>query len=265
MTEISQSQLRREAVEIALWLTPPPAPDAATLSELSRFDSGSNDQGVGNNAVGDGSSLPDLGPDLQIFGSWESVAATIVHKAETMSNFNPGSPAFDPVAWENFLKKFATIPFFLSYTYDYRDASVSSLSLEKGVDAVSDLVQNIMTPENFDGIVTSIKKLATLALQNKGQAEKQNNQQVGVLSRKASKLNVGAVRTDVAMQYKEGKGYQQLTQTLHIYRGYGVLDFDKCKRNASKLLAWDGQDVDEWANGTDSASLQPNDSPAWNQ
>jgi hypothetical protein len=264
MTEISQSQLRREAVEITLWQTPSPEPDAATMSALPQFDSGSNDQAVGNKAGGDGSSLPDLGP-LSSFGSWESVASTIVHKAETLSNFNPGSPNFDPVAWNNFLQKFSTIPFFLTYTYDNRNASISSLSLERGVDAVSDLIQNIMTPENFQGIVTSIKKMATLALETEGQSEKNNNQQVGVLSRHASQLYLGAVRTEVAMEYNKSGKYEQLQQTLNIYRGYGVLDFDKCKRNSDKLLAWDGQTVDDWENATASAPKSPNDSPAWNQ
>ncbi|NKE62037.1 hypothetical protein FXN61_36910 [Lentzea sp. PSKA42] len=263
MTKISESQLRREAVEIALWEMPSPEPDAATMSKLP-LDTGSKDQAVGNNAVGDGSSLPDLGP-LSSFGTWESVASTIVHKAETLSNFNPGSSNFDPVAWNNFLQKFSTIPFFLTYTYDNRQASISSLSLKNAVDAVSDLIQNIMTPENFDGIVTSIKKMGTLALENEGQTEKNSNQQVGVLSRHASQLYLGAVRTEVAMEYKSGKGYEQLQQSLYVYRGYGVLDFDKCIRNASTLLAWDGQDVDQWAGGTDSATLPPNQSPAWNQ
>lgn len=264
MSEISQSQLHRETVEIALWLTPSPTPDAATLSELSQFDAGSGDQAVGNNVAGDGSTLPDLGP-LSDFGSWESVASTIVHQAETLSGFNPGTPQFDPVAWNNFLQKFSTIPFFLTYQYDNRHASISSLSLEKAVDAVSDLIESFMTPQNYQGVVTAIKKMGTLALQNQGQTEKNSNQQVGVLSRNASQLYLGAVRTEVAMQFKSGKGYEQLQQTLSIYRGYGVLDFDKCKRNAAKLLAWDGQDVDDWEHGTASASLAPNQSPAWNQ
>jgi hypothetical protein len=234
------------------------------MSKLSQFDSGNNDQAVGNDAVGDGSSLPDLG-SLSEFGSWESVASTIVHKAVTLSDFNPGSPNFDLIAWNNFLQKFSTIPFFLTYQYDNRNASISSLSLEKGVDAVSDLIESFMTPQNFQGVVTAIKKMATLALQNEGQRQKNNNQQVGVLSRHASQLYIAAVRTAVAMQYKSGKGYEQLQQTLDIYRGYGVLDFDKCKRNASTLLEWDREDVDEWENGTASASLPPNQSPAWNQ
>ncbi|MEU5690813.1 hypothetical protein [Actinosynnema sp. NPDC020468] len=264
MTEISQSQLHREAVEIALWEVPSPAPDADTLAELSRLDSGGDDQGVGNKSAGDGSVLPDLG-SLSTFGSWESVASTIVHKAVTLSGFNPGTAEFDPVAWGNFLNKFATIPFFLTYTYDNRDTSITKLSLKGAVDAVSDLVENIMTPENFKGILTTIQKIGTLALENKGQTQKNSNQQVGVLSRHASSLYLGAVRTEVAMEYRSGKGYEQLQQSIKVYRGYGVLDFDKCKRNSDTLLNWDGQDVNDWENGTASASKTPNDSPAWNQ
>ncbi|MDX3387405.1 hypothetical protein PV682_39075 [Streptomyces niveiscabiei] len=264
MTEISQSPSILEAAGIALWEMPPPEPDTAARAELSRLASGSNDQAVGNNAVGDGSSLPDLGP-LADFGTWESVASTIVHKAETISGFNPGSATFDPVAWNNFLAKFSTIPFFLHWNVDYRNPSISSLSLEKGVNAVSDLIESLMTPQNYQGVLTSIKKMATLALENSGQTEKNNNQQVGVLSRSNGSLIVGAVRTEVAMQYKKGKGYEQLQQTLKVYRGYGVLDFDMCKRHADKLRDWDGKEVDDWVNDTASASKEPNDSPAWNQ
>ncbi|ATL70465.1 hypothetical protein [Nocardia terpenica] len=264
MTEISQSQLRREIVEVALWQTPSPKPDAAMMSLLSHFDFQSNDQAVGNKAGGDGSTLPEMGP-LSTFGSWESVASTIVHKAVTLSKFNPGSAEFDVIAWSNFLQKFATIPFFLTYTFDNRQANISSMSLTKGVDAVSDLLQNIMTPQAFGGVVESIKKIAQLALENKKETQKNSNQQVGVLSRHASSLYLGAVRTEVEMQYKEGKGYEQLTQRLGVYRGYGVLDFDKCKRHAETLLEWDGKDVGEWEQETASYPKPPNTSPAWNQ
>jgi hypothetical protein len=264
MSEISQSQLRREAVEVALWQMPSPEPDAETRSLLSQFDFESNDQGVGNKAGGDGSTLPDLGP-LSKFGSWESVASTIVHKAVTLSGFKPGSPDFDPITWNNFIDKFATIPFFLGYTFDNRVASISKVSLEKAVDAVSDLLENFMTPAAFQGIVTTIKKIATLAVENERQTQKNSHQQTGVLSRHASTLYLGAVRTQVEMEYKSGKGYEQLQQTLGVYRGYGVLDFDKCKRHAETLLQWDGQDVDEWEKETASASKPPNESPAWNQ
>ncbi|GAA1934772.1 hypothetical protein [Kitasatospora viridis] len=264
MIEISQSQLRREAVELALWRTPAPELEVGAIAALALIDSVGKDQAVGNKAAGDGSSLPDLGP-LASFGSWESVASTIMHKAESASAFNPESTTFAPAAWSNFLQKFSTIPFFLTYTYDTRTASISALSLEKGVNAVSDLIQNVMTPDDFEGVMTTIRKMATLAIQNEGQAQKKSNQQVGVLSRKAGKLHLAVVRTEVEMEYKSGKGYEQLTQTIDVYRGYGVLDFDKCERNAGTLLKWDHRTVGDWESGTASAPLPPNQSLAWDE
>ncbi|MED7949758.1 hypothetical protein [Streptomyces sp. BE303] len=264
MTEISQSQLRREAVEIALWATPSPRPDISKIPELAPRDDTSIDQAVGNNAAGDGTVLPDLGP-LSSFGSWESVASTIVHKAESLSGFNPGATDFDIVIWNEYLRKFSTMPFILGFNATNRTASISSLSLDKGVDAVEDLIKNIMTPANFEGVVTAIKKIAQLALENKGKTQKESNQQAGVLSRHEKRLYLGAVRTAVEMEYKSGKGYEQLTQTLTVYRGYGELDFDKCKRSANTLLEWDRRNVDEWVDDTASAPKKPNESPAWNK
>ncbi|WHT22972.1 hypothetical protein N8J89_18445 [Crossiella sp. CA-258035] len=264
MTEISQSQSGQEALAIALWQTPFPEPDTGTISELSQSDAPSQEQVVGNIAVGDGSVLPDLGADLSKFGSWESVGSTIVHRAETLSGFNPKGGKFDPVAWEKFLNKFTTIPFFLAYTLDYRDAAISKTSLKKAVDAVADLLENITTKENFEDILKTIKKVVAVAVKNNGQKEKNANLQVGILSRNKGKLYLGAARTTVQMVYKKGKGCEQLQQTLKIYRGYGVLDFDMCKRNADTLKKWDFKNVDDWVRDTNSYGVPPNDSPAWN-
>lgn len=262
MTQISQAQLDREAVEIALWEAPSPQPDDDTIYGLLQSDSGNNTQGVGNHAAGDNSSLPELGP-LSKFGSWESVGSTIIHKTVALSGFNPGSEKFDLVAWAKFLQIFSTIPFFLNYTFDHRKPFISKTSLKGAVDAVSDLLQNIMTPANFQGIVTTMKKIGQLALESEGKTQSNSNQQVGALARYNNTLYVGAIRTTVEMEYKKSKGHEQLNQTLTVYRGYGVLDFDKCKRNAEKLLSWDSKNVDDWEKGTASADKPPNDSPAW--
>jgi hypothetical protein len=264
MTQISKSQLHREAVQIATWMAPPPQLEAASSSKVTSLDAASQEQVVGNVAVGDGSALPDLGP-LSSFGSWENVASTLLFKTAAVSGFNPGSPNFDPVAWHNFLVKFSTIPFLLSYTSTTRHASFSSLTLNQVTAAVSDLIQPFVTPENFNSVVTTLKKMAALAVQNKGQTEKDSNQQLGILSRKSGQLYLGIVRTSVEMQYKSSKGgYEPLQQDLSIYCGYGVLSFDKCKRTASTLLAWGPQDVNAWVSSTDSDSVSPNGSPAWN-
>jgi hypothetical protein len=267
MTTLNKYQLHREAVEFAAWQTPSLTHPSSARSRLASFDAESQDQSIGNCAIGDGSQLPSLG-SLSSFESWESVASTIVHKVASLSNFNPGATEFDPVAWGNFLQKFSTLPFLMSFGSGLRELPISPLSLEGGIAAVKDLGQNLMTPENFGPVVTTIKKMGQLALESAGATagateEKSSNQQLGLLSRKSSRLYLGIARTGVVMQYKPGKGYEQIKQMIGLHMSYGTLDFDKCQRYANMLLQWDRQGVDDWVNGTASASKPPNNSPAW--
>ncbi|MCS7478716.1 hypothetical protein ACFFQW_13160 [Umezawaea endophytica] len=51
------------------------------------------------------------------------------------------------------------------------------------------------------------------------------------------------------MEYKTGKGYQQITVCLL----FGNLDYDMCVRNAGTLLERDGQDVDGRVKGSSSS------------
>ena len=268
MKTLSPYQLHQEALEIASWANPTPRISHETLTKslvgrgATMFDAGNQDAGVGNYSGSDGSTLPDLGP-LATFSTWPSVASTILHKAESLSHFNPGSVEFDPVVWAEYLRKFSTMPFFLSFTSDTREASISSLSLDKAVNAVDDLIKSFVSADVFNSVVTSIKKIAQLAIENKGQTQKNNNQQQGVLSVRSSQLYIGTIRTVVTMEYKSGKGYEQINQNISIYRAFGVVDFDKCKRSAATLLAWDNQSVGDWENDTGSAPKPPNNSPAW--
>ncbi|WP_438016864.1 hypothetical protein WMF18_39715 [Sorangium sp. So ce315] len=260
--------MRQEALDIASWLIPAPVIPHEMLTTLKlsggrALDDVSEDSGTGNTFGGDGSILPDLGP-LKSLGSWPSVGSTIVHKVEQLTGFNPASTDFNPTSWNAFLQKFSTMPFFLNFTSDSRVASISSLSLDQAVGAVDDLLKAFTTENTFNAVVTSIKKIAQLALENKGQTQKNNFQQQGVLSVKESQLYIGTIRTIVEMKYKSGKGYEQLTQEISVYRGFGVLDFSKCIRQHEILEGWDGQNVEEWEKGTASAPVPPNQSPAWN-
>lgn len=265
---LTDYQRQQEALQIASWAMPSPMVQYPELAKklkgplASAAFAGTLDKGVGNVFGGDSSLLPDMGP-LADFESWESVAATICHRAEKTSGFNPGDTKFDQNAWNEYLRKFSTIPFFLSFTSDSRSASISSLSLEKSVSAVDDLIKSFVTADVFTAVVTSIKKIAQLAIENEGQTQKNNSQQQGVLSRKGSQLYLGTIRTEVTMEYKSGKGYEQLSQSLSIHRAYGVLDFSKCKRNSDLIREWDGRDAEEWGANTASYSKRPNGSPAW--
>ncbi|MFJ2770531.1 hypothetical protein [Streptomyces sp. NPDC087300] len=271
MSTWTQEQLRREASEIALWAAGRPTPLQGVLerveqliSDGSSLDYSDQEKGVGNCYGTDGSELPGLGP-LASFGSWQSVAATILRKAEESAGFDPSSTAFDPGEWSSLEWQFKNMPLFTNIIDDSTDASISSLSLLPVIEAVYYALEfdGVVPMDAFAEIITSIKKIGQLAVQNEGQQEKNSNIQQGVLTVVRGDLYLGMLRTTVRMEYKKGKGYQHLNQEVTVSRLNGNLDYDKCKRNADELLAWDGQDVDDWVNGASSAGYPPNTSPAW--
>lgn len=193
------------------------------------------------------------------------MAATILRKAEDSAGFDPSSTEFDLSEWISLEWQFKHIPFLTNIIDDSRYASISALSLSPAIEAVYYSIEfdGVVPMDAFDDIITSIKKIGQLAVQNKGQQEKNSNMQQGVLTVVHGDLRLGLLRTAVQMEYKTGKGYQHLNQEITVSRLNGNLDYDKCKRNADKLLEWDGQDVNDWVNGAASSHYPPNTSPAW--
>ncbi len=271
MSGLNRGQLRQEALTIARWAEIGQAPSREVLAKLEllgpdghEFDYGGQETGVGNTCGGDDGGLPDLGP-LSDFGSWESVAATILRRTEEAAGFDPSSTVFDPVAWIRFVCQFQEMPF-LTRTVgpDSSSAYISSLSLLGAIWVVRDLVEWLVTPDTLTGIINSVKKIGQLAVENEGRQEKDSNVQQGVLTVVDGDLRLGLLRTTVQMQYETGKGYQHLYQQITVSSLFGSLDYGMCKRQAELLLEWDGQDVDAWVEGASSSRYPPNTSPAWN-
>ena len=254
---------RQEAIKLAVWLGTIPSLGAnVDLPPLAEDQS--EDKGTGNSWGTDGSRLPELGP-LRSMGSWQSVAATIVRKSQQIAGFDPIQTEFNPMSWAGYLDKLSTAPFWITTSSQNREVRISALSLSKTIDAIEDIIKTIASEPMFNSVVTSIKKIATVAINSEGKKQKDNMQLQGLISIKASKMIVANIWTSVQMEYKSGKGYEQLTQELNVQRWYGQLDFDKCKRSAQTILSWDKTDVEEWEKGTSSAKEIPNESPAWNQ
>ncbi|WP_275290972.1 hypothetical protein [Amycolatopsis sp. La24] len=252
----SDEQSRREAFEIAVWAEGRPDVLGCDSRDLNQ------EAGVGNTCGGDNTGLPSLGP-LAPFGSWQSVAATIMRKTADSARFDQSSTIFDLFRWIVFGNQFTTMPFLTGITGDSRSVSISSLSLSPVISAVTQLVGGLVTLDTLTGIVNSIKKIGQLAVENKGLQEKNSNVHQGVLTVVNGNLRLGRLQTTVQMEYKTGKGYQQLNQHLTVSRLFGNLDYGLCIRNAEILLAWDRQEVDEWVKGASSSPYPPNDSPAW--
>jgi hypothetical protein len=64
-------------------------------------------------------------------------------------------------------------------TGDSRSVSISSLSLSPAISAVTELVGGLVTSDTLTGIINSPKTIGQLAVQNKGQQEKDSNVQQG--------------------------------------------------------------------------------------
>ncbi|MFT2015982.1 hypothetical protein ACMA1D_09090 [Streptomyces sp. 796.1] len=263
MSALTQGQARYEALQIALWAAGPRTLSWEVLEKLGLLgDDSDHEAGVGNAYGGDSRGLPSLGP-LEPFGSWQSVAATILRKAEHSAGFDHSSTVFDPVQWVTFRDQFETMPFLTGITDDSYVAAISALSLRPAISAVTELIGGLVTSDTLTAVINSIKKIGQLAVENERREQKNSNVQQGVLTVVRGELRLGLLRTTVQMVYRSGKGYEQLNQKITVNRLFGSLDYDKCIRNAGTLLEWDRRDVDEWVNGTCSFPFPRNTSPAW--
>ncbi|MBE9264201.1 hypothetical protein IQ224_19325 [Microcystis sp. LEGE 00066] len=256
-----------QARAIKIWEAPLSLETRSALSEIAipkaKGAPVGEDMGVGNNVNNDGSILPPLPQSLRKFKSWLGVAATINRKAYQTARLDPTKTSFDGATWSDYDYKFRSAPFWENCTSKNRNANITELSLTPLIDAIANLVQAFVTPTGFDDIVTSVKKIGELAVKNVDQNQKDTYEQSGLITISASKLYVCNTRTQVSFTYYEGKGYQQLAQTLNVQTCVATLDFGKCERSAGQILQWDQTDVDAWVTSTSSNDQPPNTSPAW--
>jgi hypothetical protein len=259
MTTFDDRFSGQEAQEISTWLEHREPRDIGTIK---RAASGNEDQATGAVSGTDGSSVPALGV-LSRFESWSAVASTMLHKAETLSGWNPESVELHEAAWELYLSKVSTLPFFTSTNSRQRDVSISATSLKPIIDALDAMTSASAVRDVFAAIVESVKKVATVAVENRQAEDKRSYLAQGVLSIRDSQLHVAYFVAPALMTYRAGKGYDPATQVLSIRGFSGVLDFGKCQRHAAMLLGWTGITAEEWCRRTTSAAAEPNGSPAW--
>lgn len=259
-----------ELNDVNLWQSPPviQIPQAAALRSLADAEAQQAlafiDKAVGHRYGTDSSRLPSLGNDLEAFGQWPSVASTIYNQLIRMTGFDPSNVDFSSPAFAAFKTKFATCPFWngLEFNILYRDATLRITDYRQAVDAIIDLLSVGISPNIVSAIISNIKQIASLASRNVRQQQKQTIFQNGSLCVTNGKLYVFFLYNAVNMTARGGK-YSVIDQSCRIVRGYGVLDFDFCKRHASSILRYDGKSVEAWE-GSAAANDQPeNTSPGW--
>jgi hypothetical protein len=258
-------RLLDELNDVSLWQAPPVilAPETSALRSMAAAEA-LTDKAVGHRYGTDRSALPPLGNDLQVFGQWPSVASTIYNKLIRMTGFDPSNVDFSSSAFSAFKTKFSSCPFWngLEFNILYRDVTLRIRDYSQAVGAIIDLLNVGINPDIRSSIISNIKQIAQLASKNVKQEQKQTMFQNGSLCITHSKCYVFFLYNAVSMTAKQGK-YTVIDQNCRIVRGYGVLDFDFCKRHASSILSYDNQSVDAWE-GSASANHEPeNTSDGW--
>jgi hypothetical protein len=264
------ARLLDEHNDVNLWQAPPMivAPEAGALRSFAdaqaQAELAYTDKAVGHRYGTDQSALPSLGNDLQSFGQWPSVASTIYNKLIRMTNFDPSNVDFNSAVFSAYKTKFSTCPYWngLEFNILYRDATLRIRDYREAVNAVIDLLTVGISANIVQSIVDNIKQIAQLASRNVRQQQKQTIFQNGSLCITNGKLYVFFLYNAVEMTASQGK-YTVIDQSCRIVRGYGVLDFDFCKRHASSILTYDGQSVDAWEGQAAANGQPPNSSDGW--
>lgn len=232
---------------------------AATARDV-RFKDKSVDHTYGT----DQSSLPPLGDHLQTFGQWPSVAGTIWNKLLQMTGFDPSNVDYNSSVFAAFKTKFSTAPYWngIEFNIQYRDATLHAHDYRAMVNAVIDLISVGATANVITGVISSIRKIAQLASQQVRTDVKDTLAQNTTLCIHNGKLYVFFLYGTITMNARQGK-YTVLDQAMRVVRGYGVLDFDFCKRHAENILRYDKKSLEEWE-GMAAAHDQPeNTSDGW--
>ncbi|WP_169796805.1 hypothetical protein [Chondromyces crocatus] len=254
----------RQAAEIASWAMK--RPKRVTSHEAgARLDhvAFSVEQATGNVFGQDQSPLPDLG-DLSAFGDWFSVATTLLRTAQQRGDYDPASTRSVGLAQNDYLVDLKVAPFYLRMSESARMVEISQTHLKGILDAAGELLDGITTPETFDAVVASIRRIASATRDNEGAAQKLSQTLQGVLSIHRGELHIAYLRANVFLSRDPESGYALIAQNMSLRRFHGVLDLDKCKRFSAWLLARRApHGVTDWAQHTTSAGRQPNDSPAW--
>ncbi|MFJ7345796.1 hypothetical protein ACIQU3_36635 [Streptomyces sp. NPDC101110] len=181
-----------------------------------------------------------------------------------MTSYDPSNVDYNGSVFAAFKTKFSTAPYWngLEFNIQYRDATLRSTDYREMVGAVIDLVGAAVAGDVRVQLIDSIKKIAQLASQDVRSQVKDTLAQNTTLSIHNGRLYVFFLYGTVEMTARRSK-YTVLDQAMRVVRGYGVLDFDFCRRHAESILRYDRKSVEDWENDGAAHKEPENTSPGW--
>lgn len=208
-----------------------------------------HDKAVGHAHGDDGSSLPPLGPELQTFERWSSVASTLYNKLYQLSGYNPSSTEYSGGLFARLRNSFSTSPFWnIQFSIVAHEVAVSHSSYRPVVEAIQNFCQRVeIAPKIGEQITGNFGQILSLALKQNEMLQKQTLLQNATIAITKGVLHVAFIYTIVAMEMlPEAREYRVSDQSTQLVLGHGVLDYDFCRRHANSILAFDRVSINDW-------------------
>jgi hypothetical protein len=246
-----------EAYTLALWNSPARAPVELSVPAPQSI----LDKAVGHAYGSDTSALPVLGPDLEAFGNWSSVASTLYTKLYQITGFDPSSTIYSGSSFASLRYSFSTSPFWnTQFSISTADVIVRHSDYGHVATAVNNFCRKVgLAAEISEQILKNAGQIAHCAATQDGPQQKRSLLQNGTIAAWEGLLHVALIYATVSMEMRPaGRTYRVLNQQIQMVFGHGVLDFDFCKRRASSILQYDHVNLDDWKTVA-AANSEPDD------
>jgi hypothetical protein len=234
-----------EAYSLGMWDS-----DARRSAELAaRATSIIDNKAVGHAYGKDDRPLPPLGPGLQAFEHWSSVASTLHTKLYKISGYDPSTTEYSEDLFARLRNSFSTSPFWnIQFSIVMQEVTVGHSSYRPAVEAIRDSCRRIeIAPEICEQITGNFGQILSLALKPDWVPQKRTLLQNATIAITKGVLHLALIYAIVGIEItSEAPEYRVSDQSIQLVFGQGVLDYDFCKRHANRILAYDHVSISDW-------------------
>jgi hypothetical protein len=260
--------MTEEAYSLAFWNSTPRVDFDVTddRAEGAR-DPTIHDKAVGHVYADDRlAGLPPLSEDLQVLGTWPTVAGTIFNKLYQNCGLDPSTPMYVENSITNLRLYFAACPYWnQQITFRSSDAVIRPDAYEAAVKSVRTFCQDIgLAPDNDQPLLGNIKRIAQFASEAGDLREKNSVLCNSSIFKFQDRLHIIIVYSVASFEADPVKGrYRAISQDLAINFGHSLLNFAFCNRHANRILGYGKKPIEEWQSEAAANSRPENTSQGW--